>query len=215
MCAVVGLPSLVPTRLRIGADVSLSRRRHAVLTAITALGLKDRSLAEVVPEALGLILGLPGLALRPMGCVFLADDAGTHLRMVAHKNMPLADHPWRAVEAGSRFLTLLASYRRERPAAAFDVHIGIETGEALAGDLGPEQRHLYTVAGACVHFASRLTKLAIENRVVVGPGTARALAGQVAFTPWGPVAISGLAGVHPVFLVGDAAGSPPGIKAGV
>jgi len=500
IAGVARLLASVPARIRVGADVSLSHRRQALLSEVTALGLRERSLEEVLPEALHLILQLPGLALRPMGCVFLADDAGTHLRMVAHENMPaaatqacaqvpygsclcgsaatsgttvittkvdarhstvyegmvphghycaplraagrmvgvlclytdpghrrdpeeemvvdtaaralaglilrsrltrdlaisrdnfttmihqapmgaiivgpdgcirfantvvewmfglgpgqavglrlgdylewradeavlrgegreplllhvvrsaiiwgeetaemviltditarrtmekvshtvvgahypdiarrviergvsrylpeerpisvlfvdmkdsthmaatqgsahlaerlealyrmvieavdatggsinnfigdavmgtfnaplaLSDHAWRAVEAGGRFLTLLASFRRDRPDASFDVHIGIETGEALVGDLGPEQRYLYTVAGPCVHFASRLTKLPLENRVVVGAGTAQALAGRVTFTPWGPVAIGGLAGSHHAYLVGE------------
>lgn len=36
------------------------------------------------------------------------------------------------------------------------VRIGIESGEALVGDLGTQFRSTYTAVGDCINFASRL-----------------------------------------------------------
>lgn len=124
--------------------------------------------------------------------------------------LDLPDHVWQAVEAGARFVDLAAAFRKDNPDAPFDIHIGIETGPALVGDVGPEERHLYTVTGGCVQLASRLTKLPLENRVVVGPGVANALAGRRTFMPWGPVTLGGFEDIHNVYVVAGDAEAMPG-----
>jgi adenylate cyclase len=51
------------------------------------------------------------------------------------------------------------------------MRVGIESGEALVGDLGSSSRSVYTAVGTCINLASRLQEIArdIGETVVVGP----------------------------------------------
>ncbi len=57
------------------------------------------------------------------------------------------------------------------------VRIGIETGDALVGDLGTDFRSTYTAVGDCINFASRLESEARNHpcALIVGPETCRRL----------------------------------------
>ncbi len=57
------------------------------------------------------------------------------------------------------------------------VRIGVETGEALVGDLGTHFRSTYTAVGDCINFASRLESEARNHpfALMIGPETQRRL----------------------------------------
>lgn len=94
--------------------------------------------------------------------------------------VPHEDHTLAAVRAADVFLDGLIRHNAARPDLAFHVRIGVESGPALVGDMGPEHRHEYNVAGPCLSLAARLTKLPTEDRVVLGPAAAAVVAGRVA-----------------------------------
>ena len=67
-----------------------------------------------------------------------------------------------------RFLNQTAAERGSRP---FDVGIGINTGTAIAGNVGNLERMNYTVIGEMVNTAFRLTSAAERNEILISKET--------------------------------------------
>lgn len=60
-------------------------------------------------------------------------------------------------------LELINGQRREAGLAKLAVSIGVHSGEVLAGMLGADERHEYTVIGDAVNVAARLQQLCRER----------------------------------------------------
>ncbi len=94
---------------------------------------------------------------------------------------PDEDHAQHAVEAAVAMQEVLRELNEQRPEGfpELRMRIGINSGEAFAGDIGSEKRMDYTVMGSTVNLASRLeSSVAKPGMVVVGPGTAARLKGM-------------------------------------
>jgi adenylate cyclase len=124
-----------------------------------------------------------------------------------------ADHPRRAVAAGARLLEAILAWNVERAAAGeppVSVRIGINTGNAVVGDIGSDQRVDYTVLGNTVNVAARLEEyVAGPNEIVVGEETARLAGDEFSFVSLGEVKLKGLSKELTAFrVVLDAKGIP-------
>ena len=89
---------------------------------------------------------------------------------------PDADHALHAVEAAVAMQQALLFMNENRPEGypELKMRIGVNSGEAFAGDIGCEKRMDYTVMGATVNLASRLeSSVAKPGQIVVGPRTAQ------------------------------------------
>jgi class 3 adenylate cyclase/tetratricopeptide (TPR) repeat protein len=71
------------------------------------------------------------------------------------------------------------------------VHVGINTGEVMAGFVGPQERRDYTVMGDTVNLAARLMGVAPAATVLVGEETWRATRRTVRCRELPPVAVKG------------------------
>jgi len=93
------------------------------------------------------------------------DDARVKLEIAA--NAAALDAAQAMFEAVRR----LNVQRAARGEPTLAMRVGIESGEALVGDLGSSARSVYTAVGSCINLASRLQELArdIGETVVVGP----------------------------------------------
>ena len=87
----------------------------------------------------------------------------------------------------------LNEVRVARGAVPLVMRLGIESGEALVGDLGSSARSVYTAVGTCINLASRLQEIArdIGETVVVGPQAQSQI--DTALRPLGKMSVRGLA----------------------
>ncbi|MBT8491194.1 MAG: adenylate/guanylate cyclase domain-containing protein [Deltaproteobacteria bacterium] len=65
----------------------------------------------------------------------------------------------------------LMSFRSENGKETFEIGIGINTGNAIIGSVGSENRMDYTVIGDCVNIASKLEQTAKGGEIIVGEET--------------------------------------------
>jgi adenylate cyclase len=126
---------------------------------------------------------------------------------------PQSDHPRRAVATAARMIEAVTSWNAERAARgehAVAIRIGINTGNAVVGDIGSDQRVDYTVLGNTVNVAARLEEhVAGPNEIVVGEETARLAGEDFSFEPLGEVKLKGLTKGLPAYRVKlDARGVP-------
>jgi class 3 adenylate cyclase/tetratricopeptide (TPR) repeat protein len=72
-----------------------------------------------------------------------------------------------------------------------DVHIGVNTGMVIAGNIGNDLRMSYTVMGDTVNVASRLENAARAGQVFVSRNTYRLTRGAFAFQEMDPIKVKG------------------------
>ena len=86
--------------------------------------------------------------------------------------LPQEDAPIRAIRAALKVRERLM--RAVLPLAAelrFKVRYGINTGQAIVGNFGSDERMDYTVLGHAVNLASRISKSAEPDQILIGPET--------------------------------------------
>jgi len=93
---------------------------------------------------------------------------------------PLADpdHAEHALDAAEDMLRFVEAGRggfRRRYGVDVQLAIGINSGEALVGNIGSSKRMEYTAIGDAVNVASRLESLAAPNQILLGQATASRL----------------------------------------
>ena len=81
--------------------------------------------------------------------------------------------------------------RTQKLPRALGIHIGINTGLVLAGDIGGEVRRDFTVMGDTVNLAARFKDAAPMGRIFVGPETYRATREQFDFRELKPLTVKG------------------------
>jgi adenylate cyclase len=84
------------------------------------------------------------------------------------------DDPIRCVRASLKMIEALRQFNRDRAAAGkngFEIGIGINTGQVVAGYLGSSKAMQYTVIGAPVNLAARLCSQARGMQIVISEAT--------------------------------------------
>lgn len=112
--------------------------------------------------------------------------------------LPMEDHPARAVEAALEMLEAVEELNREvgsgEEGVRLDIGIGINTGEAVVGNIGSLSRKLdYTALGDHVNLASRLEALNKEmgTRALVSEATRDAAPDRAGYREVGEVRVKG------------------------
>jgi len=87
---------------------------------------------------------------------------------------PLAhqDAPVRAVRSALRIREALTEAVKDLPASLrFRVRYGINTGPAIVGNFGSDERMDYTILGHAVNLASRISQVADPDQILIGQET--------------------------------------------
>lgn len=95
---------------------------------------------------------------------------------------PADDHAARALLAAQdmmRFLETANEEWKDKYGVEIRLGIGINSGEAIVGNIGSNKRMEFTVVGDVVNIASRLEAMAQPDQVLVGEGTCEAVGAQV------------------------------------
>jgi class 3 adenylate cyclase/DNA-binding SARP family transcriptional activator len=119
---------------------------------------------------------------------------------VAHE-----DDPERAVRAG---LAMAGLNLADDPGETVRVHVVINTGQVIAGLMGPQERRDYTVMGDMVNTAAQLLPAAPSGNVLVGAATYRATQHVVNYRELSPIAVKGKGNPVPVWEALDVVALP-------
>jgi len=130
--------------------------------------------------------------------------AGDNIMGIWNAPMGRERHPWLAVRAAVESQKLLEKMQQENsglPRVQFG--IGINTGEAVAGNMGSEERAEYTVIGDAVNLASRLCSGAPGGSVWISKETYERVKDSVVAENIGPQYFKGKAEPVEVYEVKD------------
>jgi class 3 adenylate cyclase len=99
-------------------------------------------------------------------------------------------HVEHALRAALEMFDALARFNGDR-GLTLGLHIGVNSGPVVAGEVGSLARRDYSVTGDTVNVAARLEGAATSGQVLVGPSTFRHAASQFEFEPLPALALKG------------------------
>jgi len=86
---------------------------------------------------------------------------------VAHEN-----DPERALRVALEMMAAIAIFNRDQ-ATELNIHVGVNSGPVVAGQVGAQERRDYSVMGDAVNVAARLAHAANNGEIYVGANTYR------------------------------------------
>jgi adenylate cyclase len=131
--------------------------------------------------------------------------------------LDMPDHAPRAIKAALEMQERLAEWNAERKEGPeLRIRIGINSGKAVAGEIGSVNKKEYTVLGDTVNTASRLeSSVAKPGSVVIGANTLALVEGLFECQPLGSFKVKGKALEVPAYEVlsvkGERASQAPSV----
>ena len=131
--------------------------------------------------------------------------------------LDMPDHAYRAIKVALEMQERLAEFNADhKEGPHLRIRIGINSGKAVAGEIGSINKKEYTVLGDTVNTASRLeSSVAKPGMLVIGENTHRMIAGQFECRSLGSFTLKGKEREVSVFeVVGPARAEAAGAAAG-
>ena len=110
--------------------------------------------------------------------------------------IPYHDHAERAAASALAMQRAMAEINQthaEHGRPRFEMGIGLNTGEAVVGNIGSEQRAKYAVVGAAVNLAARVEGCTVGGQIFLSPATYERLRDLAEVAPPVPVEVKGIA----------------------
>ncbi len=126
---------------------------------------------------------------------------GDALMAVFGVPVPLPDAATRAVQCAASMQRRLAELQAEGRTPIQGMRLGINTGEAIVGNIGSDKRMDFTVIGDAVNVAARLQELAkeLEADTLVSEATYRQVEGRFQMEKLTPVVLRGRQEATPIY----------------
>jgi adenylate cyclase len=190
-----------PEKLRLGGERRIVTTFFADIRGFTTFGehLDPERLMDVINRYLS--LGAEAVFLQEGTLDKFQGDM-----VMAFFNAPVdqKDHALRAIRAALGMRADVQAYHQQvAPAYRLSFGIGINTGEAVVGNVGTAHIKNYTIIGDSVNLAKRLQDYAAANQILLGASTFELVKDFVHSRELEPVQVKGRAAVERVFELID------------
>jgi adenylate cyclase len=127
--------------------------------------------------------------------------------VMAHFNSPLLPqdaHAWLAVKTAWETRKLIEEYHQTtEPTTHLEFGVGVNTGEAVAGNVGAQDHMEYTLIGDAVNLAKRLQESAKPNQILLGQRTYELVKDRVVVNKLAPIQVKGRRAFEQVYELVD------------
>lgn len=181
-----------------------SERRAATILFADLIGTDD-----IAPDARGLEIEMGELFDQLREAVLRYDGVVNQYTgdgVMALYGIPNAieDAPKQALNSALRICELVQSYASER-GVPLSVHVGVNSGFVIAGEIGGSVRRSFTGVGDTVNSSARIKEAAPPGEIYVGPETRRLTQGHFDFEALEPMRFKGKAKPVPVYRLASQA----------
>ncbi len=115
---------------------------------------------------------------------------------------PISDHAWKAVLTAWEIQQAIKDYHQKIPPQdRLHFGIGINTGEAVAGNVGGEEQMDYTLIGDAVNLSRRLQENAAKGQILIGTNTYQMVKDRVVVNELPPLKVKGRRAYEQVYEV--------------
>jgi class 3 adenylate cyclase len=176
-----------PSQAALGGAVVDLTTMFADLRGFTTFS--EQSTPEEVTAALNKIFGVATPSILRNGGTVL-QFVGDAVMAVFNAPVRQADHALRAARAALEMQRTLETISHEYPGLP-RFRVGINTGRALVGNIGSDEKRSYNAMGDAVNVAARLESLAEPGQVLIGGSTYQLLGDAAVVRSLGPVEVKG------------------------
>jgi adenylate cyclase len=178
-----------------GAELGAPEVREVTVLFADIVGFTSMS-EKMSPSAVSLLLNdylsrMTEVIFRNEGT--LDKYIGDAIMAVFGAPLDMPDHAQRAIRTGLEMQERLSEWNAERRESPdLRIRIGINSGKAVAGEIGSVNKKEYTVLGDTVNTASRLeSSVARPGTVVIGENTRELVGEQFVCRPLGALSLKG------------------------
>jgi sigma-B regulation protein RsbU (phosphoserine phosphatase) len=160
-----------PAGLRLGGDKREVTVLMSDLRGYTRLA-EARDPAVVVETLNGYLGRMTEIIVRYGGTI--DEFIGDAIFAVFGAPLAMPDHPARAAACALQMQLAMRDVNRDNAARGLphlDMGIGLNTGEAVVGNIGSEQRAKYGVVGSTVNLAARVEASTVGGQILLSPYT--------------------------------------------